>query len=335
MHTGVDQVTATPADSSFETAVAKIQVASAGDVKLVVTSGDKQASSPGAALPQPIVIHITDINNLPYPGAPIQALPSTGGSVTPAIAVADATGAASFQWTPGASQAPTLQLFIQGTPPASGLQVTALPSHPGHLNGVSNALTGVAGLAPGMLASAYGENLAGGAEASAPFAWPFLLSGVSVAVNGEPARVLFVRDDQVNFLVPGDLAAGTASVTVTSKAGPSAPFTAIAADVSPAIFVLDNGYGAILRAGTALANDGRYASPPGRVHRDLLRGIRCSGSVCDSRTLSDYGYAARIHRGPGTAGDVQRPRPGLSDGRVPDRCAAPRLHAYGYKALMI
>ena len=37
---------------------------------------------------------------------------------------------------------------------------------------------------------------------------------MSVAVNGEPARVLFVRDDQVNFRVPDELPIGTANVVI-------------------------------------------------------------------------------------------------------------------------
>jgi hypothetical protein len=70
---GVEEVLATPSDPSYETAYARVQVADASMLKLVAVSGDRQIATSAGPLPAPIVVRLTDANNLPYPGAQIVA----------------------------------------------------------------------------------------------------------------------------------------------------------------------------------------------------------------------------------------------------------------------
>jgi hypothetical protein len=61
---GVDEIDAQPADSHYDAAVSRIQVLSGPDqAQLVVVSHDLQS----------VTWRVQDINNLPYPGVPVQA----------------------------------------------------------------------------------------------------------------------------------------------------------------------------------------------------------------------------------------------------------------------
>jgi len=111
---GLEELTAA-ADSRYETAVSRLQVApSAAALRLIVVSGDKQAASAGVVLPEPVVLRVADINNLPYPGLRVQASASAGGVVAPATATTDETGAVSFRWTPGPGPLNELIARVEG-----------------------------------------------------------------------------------------------------------------------------------------------------------------------------------------------------------------------------
>ena len=105
--TGVEDLTAVPGDPAYETAVARVQVTGGFGLKLLAVSGNNQ---------NPVVVRLTDVNNLPYPGATMVATASAGGSVAPAEAIADAQGQAAFQWTPGAATISQLQIQVEGLP---------------------------------------------------------------------------------------------------------------------------------------------------------------------------------------------------------------------------
>ena len=70
---------ATPADPSYETAFARVQVAAPAQLTLRTVSGDAQLANRIEPLPAPVVVQLTDVNGLPYPGARIDATPSAGG----------------------------------------------------------------------------------------------------------------------------------------------------------------------------------------------------------------------------------------------------------------
>jgi len=84
---GVDTLVARPLDSSYETAVSKIEVADgAASLQLKVISSD------------PIVLRATDVNDLPYPNVVVRAS-VTKGSLESNIGIADADGLVHFRWT--------------------------------------------------------------------------------------------------------------------------------------------------------------------------------------------------------------------------------------------
>ena len=73
-------------------------------------------------------------------------------------------------------------------------------------------------VAPGGLASLFGENLAAEveiAELNAEGELPTTLAGVSVHVAGIPARLLFVSPSQINLLVPAETQIGTVTISVS------------------------------------------------------------------------------------------------------------------------
>jgi hypothetical protein len=67
---------------------------------------------------------------------------------------------------------------------------------------------------PGSLISIFGSNLAQ-TTASAPAApFPRSLGGVTLSINGIPARLLFVSPGQINAQVPSELTAGLATAVL-------------------------------------------------------------------------------------------------------------------------
>jgi uncharacterized protein (TIGR03437 family) len=231
---GVDELTAETSGGFFETAVAKLQVLpSAAQLKLAITSGDKQSATPGSPLAKPIVVRVTDINNLPYPGVSVKASASTGGKVEPAAGTTDGKGIVSFAWTPSATGSNQLQVSVEG---ATAVIATALGAPSFASNAVVNAASFAPGITAGSFASIFGANLAGGSTTAA-----------RVIVNTRAVIPVFTSESQLNFLVPDDIAEGTADVSVTTPVGTSSKVQVTSAAISPGIFFdAASGLGAIL-----------------------------------------------------------------------------------------
>lgn len=115
---------------------------------------------------------------------------------------------------------------------------------------IVNAATNRSGpLAPGTLASLYGEDLAYAARAMGPDdirggLLPTLLPGASVTVlvNSQPAVLYYVSPRQINLLIPSNLTPGHAVVEVvrSAVAGPRA--TISLAESSPGLFEVQPGW---------------------------------------------------------------------------------------------
>jgi len=67
---------------------------------------------------------------------------------------------------------------------------------------------------------------------------PTTLSGVGVTVNGTPAFVSFISPTQINFLVPSNISAGSATVQVTNNGLTSATQTVTLQPIAPAFFAI-------------------------------------------------------------------------------------------------
>lgn len=123
------------------------------------------------------------------------------------------------------------------------LPLCAQPSISAVLNGASYSGT----LSPGCWAALWGSKLATSTVTAASVPLPALLGNVSVSVAGIAAPLLFVSANQINFLIPFEVAIpgnSVAPVTVTTAEGTSAAFNIRLGRNSPGVFTLGgNGLG--------------------------------------------------------------------------------------------
>ena len=267
---GVDDLTVSTGDESFETAYARVQVLPASALALSPVSGNWQTMNANGTLPQPILMRVTDQNDLAYPGAQLRALPIGGGTVTPQSAVADSSGQALFQWTPAVAGA-RLQISLIGS--VQHVMISALPPTSLRATGVVNSASSLPAVAPGELMTINGTSLSGGMISQAGMPWPTQLGGVSVLFNNEPAQLLSVSDSQINLIAPLDLAPGAVSLTVQSGAGTSASLNLTVTPVAPGIFTdSKTNFGTIMTAGTS-ATTAQQPAPRGGVIEIYCTGL--------------------------------------------------------------
>ena len=99
-----------------------------------------------------------------------------------------------------------------------------------------SAASYAATLAPEAIAAAFGVKLATGTGIAASFPLPVTLAGTTVTVNGEAAPLFFVSPNQINFLIPLGIPAGTARIVVTTGDGTVSTGSTQIALVAPALF---------------------------------------------------------------------------------------------------
>jgi uncharacterized protein (TIGR03437 family) len=205
-------------DSRYITTEARLVVrANVGGLQLRVVSGDGQVATPGRPLPLPVVVRVTDSNELPYAGLRVTA---AGGTVANATLTTGADGTASFVWTPSAAALNTLKFSIEGA--SSPVAEAVALSRPAFAaSAVVNAASFRPGIAPGAIATIFGTNL----------------QGAAVTVDGTRTTVFFSNNTQVNFLVPAFATlAVNAAVRVENVAGVSEPASVPIALAHPGVF---------------------------------------------------------------------------------------------------
>jgi len=105
---------------------------------------------------------------------------------------------------------------------------------------VVNAASYLGDLAPGALATVYGNNLADGTSTIvANPSFPNTAGGVSVSVNGVNAPLIYVSPSQINFQIPWETAPGpSVPVKVTRNTIDSAiEYVTVAAPAAPSMFL--------------------------------------------------------------------------------------------------
>jgi adhesin/invasin len=102
---------------------------------------------------------------------------------------------------------------------------------------VVNGATFQAPVAPGALATIFGNNFAGPDTLASTVPLPTTINGVSVLVNGTPAPLIFVGSKQINFQIPYETMPGDASVVVSVNGNSSAATSFTVSDTAPGIFV--------------------------------------------------------------------------------------------------
>ncbi len=107
-------------------------------------------------------------------------------------------------------------------------------------------------LAPGSIVSAFGTGLAEGESSADSFPLPETLGGVSVNVTDSQgteraAGLFYVSPQQVNYAIPDSVAAGLATVTITTAGGAAVTEQIFIQAAAPSLFTLGsapNGAGA-------------------------------------------------------------------------------------------
>ncbi len=213
---GVDELVAEASDARYELVSSRIQVAAPATLKLSVDSGNNQPAFSGTELPQPVSIRVTDVNALPYPGVPVQATVTTGGSLIAASSVTDEAGVVQFRWKPGPGPLNELTATIGG----ASVVATALGNPNFAAASVVNAASFVPGISPGGIATIFGTNFA---------------SAAKVTVNGLASQVFYVDNRQINFLIPSGANGSNADITVRTSAG-SSTASVVLLQTAPGIF---------------------------------------------------------------------------------------------------
>ena len=138
---------------------------------------------------------------------------------------------------------------------------------------------------------------------------PTTLANVTITFNNVPAPLIFVSQDQINAIVPYEVAGQTSvPVVVTNNGTASASFTVPVTAVAPAIFALSengSGQGAIANSDASVNGTGNPAAP-GQHHFDLCHRRRptCSRRVPRAASRAD---SAASQTGSRCVGDHRRP----------------------------
>jgi uncharacterized protein (TIGR03437 family) len=141
-------------------------------------------------------------------------------------------------------------------------------------NGVVNAASYQAGVAPGAWTTIFGTDFSTVPQALTTAdivngSLPTTLGGVSVLINSKPAFVSFVSPTQINVQAPADTNQGAVQVVVTNSTGTSNSVTANLQTVLPAFFASQNYVAAVRADGTIIsgtgANGTTAAAKPGDV----------------------------------------------------------------------
>jgi uncharacterized protein (TIGR03437 family) len=139
----------------------------------------------------------------------------------------------------------TYTLSGGGTLTPAGSSSTTTTTTPAiKTGGVTNAASGVAGVAPSAWVTIYGTNfttstLSATTSDLVSGYLPTTLGGVSVTVGGKVAYLNYVSPTQLNIQAPSDIGTGDVTVTVTNTTG-SASATAASTTTLPGLFVSSN-----------------------------------------------------------------------------------------------
>jgi uncharacterized protein (TIGR03437 family) len=109
------------------------------------------------------------------------------------------------------------------------------PSFTTSIGAVTNAASGQSAIAPGVLATVWGSQLAPATQQAGSLPLPLAIEGVSVTVNGVFAPLLYVSPGQMNIQIPYETGAGTAVLGVNNN-GQIASYSFQVAPSGPGIF---------------------------------------------------------------------------------------------------
>ena len=132
--------------------------------------------------------------------------------------------------------------------------------------GLSSA-SGQPFVAPDSFVSLYGSNLAGAPQGAQLDPLPLSLSGVSLQVTDAVGNLLtaplsYVSPQLITFVMPSNVAAGQAALSVNNGLGSTLSGTAIVENVAPALFSADGTGAGVAAAVTLAINGGQQTVTP-------------------------------------------------------------------------
>ncbi len=218
--------------------------------KIVKVSGDNQTTVLGRALPQPIVVRVTDPNDVPVPNATVTFAANAGGTVAPASANTDASGLATVTWTLGALGPQTATASLVG--PAGAPSVTFSATATGattitKVGGDGQQAPAGAALPTPLRVRVSGANDQPVAGATVSFAGDGSASPTSATTdaNGEAST---------QWTLPPSTGAKSMTASVSTASGvASVSFSATATTPPPGGITIVDGDNQSGRAGSALA----------------------------------------------------------------------------------
>ena len=241
-----------------------LQVTAAG-ARMTIAGGDNATGAAGTPLP-PFTVVVLDAQNAPLPGVSVNfAITSGGGSLSARAPLTDAAGRASTVLTlPNTTG--TVQVVAAMGNVSVTFTATAIPNipRPSLLAGaVVNGATFGSGapLAPGSIVSIFGRNLAESNAFAGSVPLPTSLQTTRVLLSTSSGEVelplFFVSPQQVNALLPYDMAAGVYRLSVEVESVRGNAVEVPIASVAPGIFTMSaSGRG----EGIALKEDGSPVS---------------------------------------------------------------------------
>jgi uncharacterized protein (TIGR03437 family) len=147
-------------------------------------------------------------------------------------------------------------------------------------NGVVNGASFAPAVAPGSIASIFGQNLALATASTSYFPLPSVLAGASLQLSNATAPVIYTSPGQINFQLPWETASSSLQqVAVKVGSASTSPVNMAVVPFAPAIFSISGtgrGQGAIVNNGTAtLAGPTSIGATPTRPGQIIS--IYCTG----------------------------------------------------------
>jgi uncharacterized protein (TIGR03437 family) len=281
----IDNPDPTPgANPIFLTFDVEIDITVNGIIQL---SGNAQSVGINSDFPNPLVVQVNDLNNLPLSGVRVEFAAIGSGSVTSNAETTDALGRATVRAKSGTQAGPLTVTATAGTFQTT-FSLTVLPPTPVILGtDIVNSASGQVGLTPCGLATISGRNLLPGftgvLQPSNTFGQlPITLGPIQqITIGGVSAPILRVVSqngkEQVDIQTPCETQPGTTQVVVNVIGQTAATINSVpVTQFQPGIFEFDGTDGR--RYALAVKADGSFVGPTnpaerGQTVRVLMTGL--------------------------------------------------------------
>jgi uncharacterized protein (TIGR03437 family) len=127
-------------------------------------------------------------------------------------------------------------------------------------------------IAPGAMATLYGNGLAGSTATASALPLPSSLGGASITVNGVTAPLLYASSTQINFQVPFEISPGAATITLSINESVVGSATVPLYAGAPGVFIEPGGNAAAVNQDGSI-NSAAQPAPVGTVVSVYVTGL--------------------------------------------------------------